>query len=196
VTPPPWLAGWAAGAIAEDAALARFDALAAVQTGALRGVWRGRGLATGHPLDGVLEALGWYGKAFENDESVHPLLFDTGPGDVVAAEPAWLPAGLPLRLPGLARSAVSRRAFRALLPALRARRPGACLRRLAFRGVESAAMVYRRQPIIDHFRAVDPDRVVGAMVRPGMTAPYFFLLERTDLPLFPPGGRIVLQDRA
>jgi hypothetical protein len=57
-------------------------------------------------------------------------------------------------------------------------------------------MVYRRQPIIDHFRAVDPDRVVGAMVRPGMTAPYFFLLERTDLPLFPPGGRIVLQDRA
>ena len=39
------------------------------------GRWRGSGLLTGSPLDGLLEAYGWYGKEFLDDETVHPLLF-------------------------------------------------------------------------------------------------------------------------
>ncbi len=44
----------------------------------LRGLWRGSGEPTGHRLDGVLEQLGWFGKRFEDDERVHPLVFRTG----------------------------------------------------------------------------------------------------------------------
>ena len=38
-------------------ALALFDQLAPVAPAELLGDWRGQGLATGHPLDGLLEAL-------------------------------------------------------------------------------------------------------------------------------------------
>ncbi len=192
---PDWLETWKTVPLPAAEALARFDAMPPVEPGALRGVWRGLGLPTGHPLDGLLEALGWFGKAFASDEDVHPLLFDAGPRGIVAVEPAWLPAALPLRLPGLARSAAARRAFRATLPLLAARRPGAHLARVPFRGVASAAMIYHRQPITDHFRAIDATRVLGVMERKGMAAPYVFLLEHTDLPLSPAGGRTVIRHR-
>jgi hypothetical protein len=64
-----------AGPISSGEALRRFDALQGVEPEAMLGRWRGATLATGHPLDGVLEKLGWYGKAFESVDSVHPLLF-------------------------------------------------------------------------------------------------------------------------
>jgi hypothetical protein len=193
---PGWLEAWRRSAVPAAEALARFDALPPVEPTVLRGVWRGRGLPTGHPLDGLLEALGWYGKAFASDEEVHPLLFDAGPRGILAVEPAWLPASLPLRLPRLARSAASRRAFRAALPLLAARRPGARLARLPFRGMTSAAMIYHSQPITDHFRAIDPARLLGVMERTGMAAPYVILLERTDLALSPAGGRIAVPHQA
>jgi hypothetical protein len=192
VTAPDWLVAWRAAPVRAEAALVRFDALPAVQTTTLRGVWRGSGLPTDHPLDGLLEALGWYGKAFASDNEVHPLLFNAGSRGIVAVEPGRLPASLPLRL---ARSAAARRAFRAALPLLAAHRPGARLARLTFRGVESAAMIYRRQPITDHFRAVDPGRVLGLMERAGMALPYLFLLERTDDELSSSDGRIVVRVR-
>jgi hypothetical protein len=195
VTAPDWLVAWRTAPVRAEAALARFDALPPVETTTLRGVWRGSGLPTGHPLDGLLEALGWYGKAFASDEEVHPLLFDAGPRGIVAVEPGRLPASLPLRLPRLARSTAARRAFRAALPLLAAHRPGARLAPLTFRGVESAAMIYRRQPITDHFRAVDPARVLGLMERAGTARPYLFLLERTDDELSSSDGRIVVQVR-
>ena len=40
-------------------ALSCFDALQSVEPEAMIGRWRGAGLPTGHPLDGVLELLGW-----------------------------------------------------------------------------------------------------------------------------------------
>ena len=56
-------------------ALARFDALPGATVEACLGRWRGSGLPTGHPLDGLLETLGWWGKEFVDAETVHPLLF-------------------------------------------------------------------------------------------------------------------------
>jgi hypothetical protein len=43
-------------------------------------------------------------------------------------------------------------------------------------------MIYDRQPIVDHFRRIDSDRVLGLMEMRGMERPYFFLLTR-DQPL-------------
>jgi hypothetical protein len=41
-----------------EAALALFDSLPAVPLETMLGSWRGSGLATGHPLDGMLETFG------------------------------------------------------------------------------------------------------------------------------------------
>lgn len=51
----------------------------------------------------------------------------------------------------------------------------AVLRPVEFRGRVSAAMIYRWLPIIDHFRAVDADTVMGVMETRGRIGAYFAL---------------------
>lgn len=175
---PSWLRKWRRGSLAPAAALARFDGLPAVAPQDMLGEWRGTELATGHPLDGLLEALGWYGKRLEREDRVHPLLFGAS-GRVAAIEPGLLPVRAALRWPRLARSNAARTAFRALRPVLATRRPAARLRTLETRGRASAAMIYDRQPIIDHFRAIDETRVLG-MMEMREAPPFFFLLVRQE----------------
>ncbi|MEZ5863235.1 MAG: GXWXG domain-containing protein [Geminicoccaceae bacterium] len=175
---PDWLEAWRNRAIDPDVALYRFDTLPGLAPDAMLGHWRGCSLPTGHPLDGLLEALGWHGKAFDAADRVHPLLFRDSSGVPVAIEPARLPVGLALRLPGFSRSGPVRAAFRALRPLLRARGPAAKLETRVFRGRSSAAMVYDRLPITDHFRRIDADRVLGLMELQRSPRPFFFLLGR------------------
>jgi len=47
-----------------------------------------------------------------------------------------------------------------------------------YRGKVSAAMVYDRQPIIDLFRKIDENTVLGMMDYKRMERPYFFRLSR------------------
>ena len=93
-----------------------------------------------------------------------------------------MPVSVALRWPALARSAPVRAAFTAGRPLLRAHHSAARLRAGNFRGKRSAALIYDRQPIVDHFRRIDSDRVIGLMEMRGMELPYFFLLIR-DQPL-------------
>ena len=168
---PNWVRRWRRDGISTEAALARFDGLPGIAPDKLLGSWRGTEMPTGHPLDGLLERLGWQGKRFESEEDVHPLIFRRG----VALDPRLMPLGIALRWPRLACSAPVRAGFAFLRGALRARRPGARLARVEFRGRLSTAMIYDRQPIIDHFRRIDETRLLGLMqVR--STPPYFFLL--------------------
>lgn len=51
----------------------------------------------------------------------------------------------------------------------------AVLRPVEFRGVVSTAMIYCWLPIIDHFRAVDADTLMGAMETRGRLRTYFGL---------------------
>lgn len=67
-------------------ALAFYDSLEALHVDSLRGRWRGRGLSTGHPMDGLLESSGWYGKQFDDLDSVHPLLFEID-GEIYRSNP-------------------------------------------------------------------------------------------------------------
>jgi hypothetical protein len=175
---PGWLSDWQAGPISRTDALAHFDVLPSVEPEAMIGRWRGAGLPTGHPLDGVLESLGWYGKAFESADSVHPLLFQTRSGEVIPLDPRYMPVNIALRWPALASSAPVRAAFTAGRPLLRTHHSAAILRAVNFRGKRSAAMIYARKPIIDHFRSIDDDRVLGLMEIRGMERPFFFLLTR------------------
>lgn len=52
------------------------------------------------------------------------------------------------------------------------------LREVALRGTISAAMIYDKQPIIDHFRRVNDDMVVGAMDAKGQPDILYFHLTR------------------
>lgn len=157
-------------------ALAFFDSLPAVACEELTGRYRGRELLTGHPMDGLLEASGWYGKQFDDVDHVHPLLFRDKGGDIFAVEPRKMPLGVAPRVP----SAVvdrSQAAVGVLKMAIRTRKHRARLRAVEFRGVVSAAMVYDHLPIIDVFRRVDADTLVGVMDLRG-SSPYVFVLQR------------------
>ncbi|MGA8046888.1 MAG: GXWXG domain-containing protein, partial [Dermatophilaceae bacterium] len=52
-----------------------FDDLPPVPVNAMLGSWRGSGVPTGSPLDGLLETYGWHGKRFDGPEDAHPLVF-------------------------------------------------------------------------------------------------------------------------
>nr|WP_284701700.1 DUF4334 domain-containing protein [Rhodoplanes tepidamans] len=157
-----------------------FDALPAPGPEAMAGRWRGSGLATGHPFDGLLESLGWYGKDFVDAETVYPLLFRRRDGRLARLDPARLPVGLLVRWPQLARIGLLRSIVRLALPVFATRRPAARLRVVTWRGRAGAAMVYDRQPIIDVFRVVDPDTRLGLMDLRGLAQPFFFVLRREN----------------
>lgn len=159
-----------------EQALALFDALSPIRAEDTLGRWKGRELATGHPMDGVLERSGWYGKRFDSLEKVHPLLVLVG-DSLFSMEPRRVPlrlvAAMPPSLVSVARPLVG-----LFEPWLRTDKPRARLRNLEYRGVVSAAMIYDHLPIIDVFRKVDTDTLLGAMDLRGVKAPYFFVLAR------------------
>lgn len=162
------------------AALELFDSRPAVETDFMLGTWHGAELPTGHPLDGLLAATGWWGKHFKDCETVHPLLFPTADGTGLwPLNPALAFAGLGVatRLPALGRLAGL---VTALKPALRAGGPKARLRTTRYRGVDTATMIYDQVPINDVFRSIDDRTVLGAMDLRGVRRPYFFVLQRDN----------------
>lgn len=158
------------------AALAFYDDLPAVEVEEVLGRWRGSGLPTGHPLDGLLERFGWHGKRFDSTEDVHPLVFDAGGGRLVSVNPAWIPIGLLDRHPRLAHLPAAVPAFAVLRRRLTTDRPRARLRMTRYRGVVSATMCYDALPIHDVFRRVDATTVLGAMDLRGSAQPFLFVL--------------------
>ncbi|MBD2858908.1 DUF4334 domain-containing protein [Spongiibacter sp. KMU-158] len=52
----------------------------------------------------------------------------------------------------------------------------ASLRKVEFRGVATATMVYDQHPIFDHFKKVDEQTVLGVMDAKGDAFPLYFLL--------------------
>lgn len=155
-----------------------FDSLPGVRVEEVTtGRWRGGELDTGHPWKGVLVGSGWYGKQFDSADSVQPLLF-AGPDErIFPVDPRRVPLALAGRIP-LAGVRFCRRLLPLLRPLLRAGSPCARLRDLEYRGKVGAAMVYDHLPIIDCFRLVDGDTLLGVMDMRGMSDPYFFILSR------------------
>jgi hypothetical protein len=176
-----WLREHRTGARAADVR-ALFDRLPGVAVGDLIGRWRGSGLPTGSPLDGLLEAYGWYGKEFVDAERVHPLLFRDRSGRPRPVNPALLPVGLLRTRPSLAARPALRRAFGAGLPLLRTDEPKARLRSVLHEGTPTAAMFYDALPIVDVFKRVDDDVLLGSMDLRGLDEPFFFVLARDAAP--------------
>ena len=161
-----------------DAALAFYDGLDAVDVEQLTGSWRGEGLPTGNPFDGLLERLGWYGKRFDGPDDVHPLVFRAGAGRRVSINPALVPLALAVRHPRLLHAPGTARVFAAVRPLMSTRKPKARLRMMRYRGVVTATMCYDDLPVHDAFRRVDDDVLVGAMDVRGLDPPFLFVLRR------------------
>ena len=174
--PRAWLKEHQQSGTTQQAALEFFDSLPVVAVDSLLGRWRGGGLPTDHPLDGMLEEYGWYGKEFATSDSVHPLLFFNAHGAIVAVDSRFLPIGAVLKVRRGNR--LLRSLFSVLRPILRTTQPRARLRMMEHRGKVSATMIYDFLPIHDVFRRVDADTLLGLMDLRGMVAPFFFVLRR------------------
>ena len=174
-----WLDRAATDGVTRAEARAVFDRLPPVEVEEMAGRWVGSGLPTGHRFDGLLEAFGWYGKEYDRVGNAHPLLFGDG-ANLVAVDPRWLP----VRTFGgrrIVRSPMARTAFKAARKLLSTTRPQARLKMVAYRGVATAAMIYDRQPIVDLFRRLTPDMLLGLMDMRG-ERPFFFTLRKADAP--------------
>lgn len=134
-----------------------FDQLEEVGLEELLGTWEGMEFRTGHPLDGVLKKLNWYGKAFHDAENVDPLLFESPTGGIFPVDPVPVMDGRKL---------------------VKAASGKARMRMVLHRGKFSAAMVYDNLPIMDHFRKVEDGILLGMMDEKAAKAPYFFVLKK------------------
>jgi GXWXG protein/Domain of unknown function (DUF4334) len=177
-----------AGKAAGDEALTAYDALEGVSVEFMLGRWRASGIRTGHPLDGVLEAYGWWGKEFTSRTEMRPLLFrvrggrsaGSGPSSgsgLVALDPRFLPIHVAMSVP-FRRTPAAALAFRVVSRFIHTSESRAVLGVVEHRGVSSAAMSYQDQPITDYFRRVDDQTVLAVMELRGDARRYFFALHR------------------
>lgn len=151
-----------------------FDTLDPVRADSLQGKWKGSELASGHPMDGMLAASGWYGKYFDGRENVYPLLFEKADGELYAANPALLPLRLAGRLP----RCVIKVLFPLISPFVRTTRSSARLRMMRCRDKLTAVMIYDGQPVLDIFARVDDNTLLGVSDFKWVHEKgYFFVLE-------------------
>lgn len=148
--------------ITPEEAFNLYDELDAVELEEMFGTWRGFELKTGHPLEGTLEKLHWYGKAFYTPDRVDPLLFYKKNGNIFAADPGKIVDKMKL-VPsdgGEGR-----------------------IRMVEHRGRITGTLIYDHLPIMDHFRKVSVDVLMGVMDMKNHPEPYFFYLKKLDGPV-------------
>lgn len=175
LTPLAWLVRLQESGTTTTEALDFFDSLPPVTLDDLIGRWRGSGLHSGHPMDGLLEAFGWYGKEFIDPDSVHPLLFVDGAGEILALNSRHIPFGMMTRVE-LKGNRLTRTLFSIVRPFLRTTESMARIRMMEHRGKVSATMIYDFLPIHDVFRRVNQDTLLGLMDLRGVQQPFFFVL--------------------
>lgn len=155
--------------VTRDDVGALFDTLSPATLNFMIGLWRTVVVPSPSPNQQVLIDSGYFGMRFTDPETVDPLLFHTADGaGVFAANPIKLFSAL--------------RAGACDVPAVQAdveiACPAARLRMIEYRGVVSAALIYDSQPVLDHFRTVTDDTVLGAVEARGYQHPTYFALQR------------------
>ncbi|EJZ16479.1 DUF4334 domain-containing protein (plasmid) [Rhizobium sp. Pop5] len=158
-----------------------FRSLEPVQPREMPGLWKGTGIPSGHPLDGVLENLGWFGKRFHTDMRADALLFQWRPGRLVAIDLGFVPIGLAIKAAPFGRTGLARSGFSYLQKACRARGTIASLKlRTLEDAAATAAMIYDRQPVVDYFGRINDKELAGMMCVEGDVRRYFFKLQKVD----------------
>lgn len=163
--------------LTQEEAFRFYDKLNIVELPMLQGLWKGQELRTGYPKEGILSGCGWYGKKFEGIDEVHPLVFEASGHRLYYINPRLVPLKIPFEK--IPKSMVSI-LFLLLKPFIITKKSKARLRMVYYRGKVSAGMVYDQLPIIDVFRKVDDNTVMGVMDFKGSPSKnnFFFVLER------------------
>ncbi len=164
------------GATTEEA-LKFFDELESVNLEFMMGRWQGSEFPTNHPMDGLLEASGWYGKEFVDAEQVHPLLFSDGNNNIFKVDPNPIAMNLGVSLP-VFKSKAMKPVFQLMNLMLKTEKSQARIRMMEYRQKVSATMIYDNLPINDIFRKIDDNTVLGLMDFKGVSQPFFFVLKR------------------
>ena len=156
-----------------------YDSLPPVTVSEMLGLWQGDEFKTGHPLEGLLKLAGWYGKKFDSADEAHALIFRKDNGQLYAINPALIPINLPInKIPKIHRliSAVMKLAK----PLISTTKSSARLREIKYLGVVTGAMVYDKIAVIDVFRKVDSNTLMGAMDFKNYPSKktYYFILYR------------------
>ncbi|MEO0899815.1 MAG: DUF4334 domain-containing protein [Bacteroidota bacterium] len=160
----------------KEKVLEAFDSLEPVPVEFMHGRWKGSDIITGHLLDEVFDASGFYGKIFLNNEEVHPLVFfGEDKKELYAVNPALMPLRIELPKTKIMETIMNMGRF-----LLETKKSKARLRNLEYRGRVSATMVYDEIPVKDTFVKIDENKVLGAMDLKGNPEPFFFILERDD----------------
>ncbi|WP_462249649.1 DUF4334 domain-containing protein [Ekhidna sp.] len=155
-----------------------FDQLPPVTLDFMLGQWKGYELNTGHPMEGLLDASGWYGKLFVNTEQVHPLLmYSLNKKRVFPINPSYIPLGIPLP-----KSKIAKVIIALFKPILKTKKAKARMRMIKYRGKVTGTMAYDSKGIFDHFAKIDENSMLGVMDLKGASQPYFFVLTRDTQP--------------
>ena len=167
------------GNTSTEEALKLFDELDTLDLEFMIGRWKGSGFHTNHPLDGLLEAIDWYGKEFITSDCVHPLLFLDSNNKIFKVAPNSTLTKLSLRFPVTPYKAL-KPLFNLTSLMLKTEESQARIRMMEYRQKISATMIYDRLPIHDIFRKVNDSTVLGLMDFKGMEQPFFFVLNRDN----------------
>jgi hypothetical protein len=162
----------------QDEAAEWFASLEPARPEDMIGLWKGDGHPAGHPLDGVLENLRWFGKRFHPDMRADALLFEGAPGRLVAVDPKAFPLRWAIRLSKFGRTRSAVNLFSHIRPRVRAKSTTASLENRMDRGMMTAAMVYDQQPIVDMFRRISDTEIAGKMIVEGDGRRFYFRLEK------------------
>ncbi|WP_175074842.1 DUF4334 domain-containing protein [Terribacillus sp. AE2B 122] len=147
----------------QSEAFAFYDQLDIVEPEEMIGMWKGDEIVTGHPLEGLLTASGWYGKEFIDEEHVHPLVFKKNNEVLYTISPNLLPLNLLMqRLQHIPKKILSS-SMTILRPILKTNKSAARLRKVNHRGKVTSAMIYDNKGIIDVFRKIDENTLLGIM---------------------------------
>ncbi|KAK6454651.1 GXWXG protein-domain-containing protein [Scheffersomyces xylosifermentans] len=147
-----------------------FDALPPVKVEELIGwKWKGAEIVTGHPLEGLLDASGWFGKEFYDEDNGQPLVVYNTDGndgdDTFPCDPLLF-----------FENATTGKPIRGQAATLEAKGSRCRLKTILHRGETTASMFYDQTPINDTFRKVNDTTIFGVMDNKAVPAPYFFYL--------------------
>ena len=163
--------------VTTEEALELFDSLDTVDLDFMLGRWKGSGFHTNHPMDGMLEALNWYGKEFVDADCVHPLLFSDG-NNIFKVDPNPLAFEWGMKVPVIENEGM-KPVYSAATKLLKTEESKARIRMMEHRGKVSATMIYDYLPINDVFRKVDQNTLLGLMDYKAIPQPFFFVLKRS-----------------
>ena len=156
-----------------------YDKLETIKIEEIIGLWKGSSFPTGNILDGLLEKFNWFGKEFVDKDNVNPLVFLDNQRKRFNVDPSKIPIGFlnKVKRKEIKNTNLLKNIF--LILKFKTNKSSARLSMIEYLGKISVAMIYDNLPIIDIFRKIDQNTLLGVMDMKSQK-PFFFMLKREE----------------